>query len=152
MIDNFIHVLLAVVGVIIPLIVVYMYLSLRYQHKESKINTVRLVLHMQKRFTKTDFRNVVKFLNTGEKPTEWNKDLEIRKMMNYFEYMGMFENDGVLEWKYIKCVHGHVLNKLKTHPDSKRLLEEWVNKDPKFYFIYIRKMFDKIAIDYTLVD
>ena len=128
-------------------IIVNIYLSLRYQRKQTKVDAARLALDMQKRFMEQDFRETVKFLKTGVEPSEWDKDKEIRKMMNYFEYMGMFEKDGVLEWKYIESIHGHVLKMLKTDFDSKRLLDKWVKKDPKFYFVYIKNMFDKIEID-----
>ena len=128
-------------------IIVNIWLSLRYQRKQVKVDAARLALDMQKRFIEQDFRETVKFLKTGEEPPEWDKDKEIRKMMNYFEYMGMFEKDGVLEWKYIESIHGHILKMLKTHDDSKSILNEWVEKDPKFYFVHIRNMFDKIEID-----
>ena len=117
------------------------------QHKQTKVDAARFALEMQKRFIEPNFRNTVKFLKTGKEPTEWDKDQEIKKMMNYFEYMGMFETDGVLKWKYIDHVHGHVLKMLKVNPDSQKLLDEWVEKDPTFYFVHIRKMFDKIEIN-----
>lgn len=126
---------------------VNIWLSLSYQRKQAKVDAARLALEMQKRFMEQDFRETVIFLKTGKEPPKWDKDHAIRKMMNYFEYMGLFKDGDVLKWEYIEHVHGHVLKMLKTHPDSKRLLNEWVKKDPKFYFVYIRKMFDKITID-----
>ena len=145
MIEIFGSILVAIA--IMASIGVNVWLSLRYQRKQAKVDAAKLALEMQRRFMEQDFRDTVKFLKTGQEPSEWDKDHAIRKMMNYFEYMGMFEDEGVLKWTYVEHVHGHVLKMLKTNPDSKRLLDEWVKKDPKFYFFYIRKMFDKLAID-----
>ena len=99
---------------------------------------------MQKRFMENDFRTTVQYLNTGSRPdVTYDSDIEIKKMLNYFEYMALFEFDGAIKLKYVKEMHGHLLNTLKTHDESKKIIEEWSKKD-SYYFSNLTKLFAKI--------
>lgn len=146
--DNLMEASYVVAAAIAASIGVNIWLSLKYQKKQAKTDAARLALEMQKRFIEPDFRITIHYLKTGKAPPEWDKNREIQKMLNYFEYMGLFEKDGVLKWDYIKNIHGHALKLLKNHKDSKKIIDEWVEKDSKkSYFVYIGRLFNKLKID-----
>ena len=144
--DSIMEASYVVAGAIAVSIGVNIWLSLKYQKKQAKTDAARLALEMQKRFTEQDFRNTIHYLKTDKAPSKWDKNREIQKILNYFEYMGQFEKEGVLKWDYIKNMHGHALKILKNHEDSKKIIEE-CTKDSKSYFVYIQRMFDKLKID-----
>lgn len=114
------------------------------RNQALRISTAEMAMKMQRRFTEDDFITTVKFLNTGKSPAKYDKGLEIRKILNYFEYMAMFAKDGVIKQNYILHMHGHLLYILKTHPDAKREFDEWIKKNPKVYYIHLAELFKDV--------
>ena len=145
--ENLMEASYVVAGAIVASIGVNIWLSLKYQKKQAKTDAARLALEMQKRFIEPDFRTTIHYLKTGEVPPEWDKNREIQKVLNYFEYMGLFEKDGVLEWDYIKNIHGYALKLLNKHDDSKEIIEKWSKNDSEPYFVNIKRMFNKLETD-----
>ena len=138
---------LAEIGVILGIIVGGLATLIAFQQHKSqrKTTSVNISMEMLKRFSDSDFRSTIQFLKSGIIPNDnWDRDRELLKLMNHFEDMGLFEKDGVLEMNHIKQLHGHVLNLIKTNEHTKRLRKEWSDKDPDYYFVFLKRLLEKI--------
>lgn len=116
------------------------------QHRsQQKTTSVNVSMSILKRFEDDDFRITSDFLATGKVPSDdWDQDHELLKLMNYFEDMGLFANDGVLKIKHIIQMHRDTLRLIKENEHTKKLLETHRKKDPKFYYIFLTKLLTKV--------
>ena len=116
------------------------------QHRsQQKTTSVNVSMSILKRFEDDDFRNTSNFLATGKRPSDdWNQENELLKLMNYFEDMGLYANEGVLKEKHIIQMHRDTLRLIQKNEHTKKLLKEHREKDPKFYYIFITKLLKKV--------
>jgi len=121
------------------------FLAWRHQIIQKKTNSVNVSMNLLKRFEDKDFRDVSDFLATDKTPSDdWDKENELLKLMNYFEDMGLYEDEGVLKIKHIIQMHRDTLRLIKENKHTKKLLEEHRKKDPKFYYIFLTKLLEKV--------
>ena len=121
-------------------------IALTYQIRiQRKATSANVSLDMLKLMREKDFRETVKFLKSGNVPNnQWDRDLELTKLLNHFEDMAMFEEDGVLDLEHIRQMHGRVLKLIKNNVHTKRIIKEWSDEDPNFYFIFLRRLLNSI--------
>ena len=109
--------------------------------KEAKSTSADVTLKILERFREDDFRDTTKKI-LNDKSNECD-DKEIRKLLNYFEYIAIFEEDGVLVFEHVEHMHGAVLRKIKQDEKIQGIIQEYVDKDPNYYFTYLRRLLEK---------
>jgi len=110
--------------------------------KETKSTSANVLLRTLDRVREDDFKDTTdKILNDRSSDC---KDKEIRKLLNYFEYVAIFEEDEVLTFNHIEHMHGAVLRKMKTDEKIQGIIKEYVDMDPNYYFTYLRRLLMKI--------
>jgi len=121
------------------------FLAWRQQIIQKKTTSVTVSLEMLKRLQEKDFRDTVEFLASGNIPYDnWNKDIEIEKLLTHFEDMGLFKEEGVLTAKHIKQMHGYTLGLIKENLDAQRIIKIWNDKKPEYYFIFVKKLLEDL--------
>ena len=111
--------------------------------KQSKATSATLALEMLKRMRDEDFRDVVeKILNNT--PEKCNS-LDLDRVLNHFEYMAVFEEDGILEMNHIKEVYTPTLLKIKESPFIQNKMQGMVSEKPDYYFTHLRRLLQNIS-------
>jgi len=115
---------------------------LHYQlKKQTKATSTDILLRTLDRVREPDFKDTIgKILN--DKSTECD-DVEIRKLLNYLEYIALFEDDDVLDMNHIYQMHGAILKKIKTDKHVQKIMKEVIAKDPNYYYTYLRRILEK---------
>lgn len=111
--------------------------------KQTKATSATLSLEMLKRMREEDFRDVVEKI-LEDKPENCNSR-DFNRVLNHFEYMALFENDGTLDIEHIIHMYGTVLQKIKTNPFIQKRIQEVVDKDPDYYYVHLRDLLKKIS-------
>jgi len=128
-----------VIGISTTIITVQQHLS------QKKATSVTVSMSLLKRFEDKDFRDVSDFLALGKIPHDgWDRDNELLKLMNYFEDMGLYSDEGVLKIKHIIQMHRDTLRLIKENEHTQKLLKEHREKDPDFYYIFLTKLLKKV--------
>jgi hypothetical protein len=109
--------------------------------KQSKTTSADVSLKMVERMRDKDIRDSIKFLETGNLPSaDWDMDHELRVLMDHFEDMAMFEEEGVLDIQHILQMHGYVLRLIKSNSETQKIIQHWADQDPLFYYIFLRRL------------
>jgi len=98
-------------------------IALHYQiKKQTKATSTGILLKTLDRVREPDFKDTIgKILNDKSIECE---DVEIRKLLNYLEYIALFEDDGILDMNHICQMHGAILKKSKTDKHVQKIMSE----------------------------
>lgn len=72
---------------------------------------------------------------------------EIRRVLNHYEYLASFENDGILDYEHVKHQHGGNLNMLRKSKMVMDVFDTERKLDPSFVYINLNNLFIKIKHD-----
>ena len=109
--------------------------------KQSKTTSSDVLLKTLERVREPDFQDTIRKILADQ--SEECEDIEIRKLLNYFEYVAVFEDDGVLELNHIIQMHGAVLRKIRNDEYVQNMINNLVNDNPKLY-TYLRRLLGAI--------
>jgi hypothetical protein len=112
-------------------------------HKQTKATSANLSLEMLKRMREEDFRDVVEKI-LQDQPEKCNRR-DLDRLLNHFEYMALFEDDGTLDVTHIEHMYGAVLKKIKDNKFVQDIIQESVKKDPNYYYVHLRNLLKKIG-------
>lgn len=113
----------------------------------KKTTSAKIMLEMSKRMERQDFRDTVEFLHLSKKPKDdWNAEIEVEKLLTYFDDMGLYESEGILKIEHIDQMHRYTLELLKQHDLVKKILKKYEEKEKEkneeaFYFVFTKKLF-----------
>lgn len=111
--------------------------------KQTKATSANLSLEMLKRMREEDFRDTVEKILKDQPQTCNRRDLD--RLLNHFEYMSLFEDDGSLDIQHIIHMYGAVLKKIKDNVFIQEIIQESVKKDPNYYYIHLRELLKKVS-------
>ena len=136
---------LGIVSIILSLsaLIISLAFSLYGHYVAKKTTSAKILLEMSKRMEQQDFRKTMKLLHSEEKPDkDRDEQIEIERLLTYFEDMGLYEDEGILKIKHIDQMHRYTLKLLKKDDRVKKILEKYSDgDDADFYFVFVKKLF-----------
>ena len=114
-------------------------IALAYQSKkQSNATSANILLKTLDRVREEDFGETTrKILNDKSKECD---DKEIRKLLNYFEYLALFEEDSTLSIDHIHHMHGAVLKKINADEHIQKIIEEASKPNPEYIYVKLKRL------------
>jgi len=114
-----------------------------YSTKQSKVSSANLILELLKPWRSDKFKHL---LDQISDPQIKKYDLkETEEFLNQFEDIATFSKDGTLSENHVIQFFGPNLKDIRDDDFIQNFIKKWVDKDPDFYFINLRKLIKELT-------
>ncbi len=111
--------------------------------KRSKVSSANLILELLKPWRE---EHVKKLLSEIADPSITQYDeKELSYLLNHFEDIAVFENDGTLSTNHVVEFFGADLKYIRDDKFIQNYIKKWVEKNPNYYFVNLNQLFKKIT-------
>lgn len=108
-------------------------------NKESKISSAHLILSLLEPWRKDEFKNALADMHHGK-----HNPHKVEELLNQLEDIATFWKDHTLDDTHVKEFFGENLKFVRDDKFIQDYMKKWVDKNPDYYFVNLRKLIKKI--------